>query len=101
VLALAGYETKARKAIKAFWSNRESARQKQVDAGVVDQGERASVTAGKNMDGFAALVKHIVRANGLANSQLHLERRVLTLPGYFRPTKLLANGCRAARRPRA
>ena len=87
-LDLADYETKARDAVMAFWGNREKARQKQVEAGVVDQGERASVTGGKNMDGFVALIKDIVRANGLAHAQLHLERRVLTLPGYFRPTKL-------------
>jgi hypothetical protein len=29
-----------------------------------------------------------VRANGLAHAEIHLERAVLTLPGYFRPTKL-------------
>jgi len=46
------------------------------------------VTAGKNMDGFASLVKNIVRANGLEHADIHRKRRVLTLPGYFRPTKL-------------
>jgi hypothetical protein len=30
----------------------------------------------------------IVRANGLAHAEIHLKRTVLTLPGYFRPTKL-------------
>ena len=40
------------------------------------------------MDGFIALVKDIVHANGLEHADIHLERRVLTLPGYFRPTKL-------------
>ena len=40
------------------------------------------------MDGFLALVIEIVRANGLDNAEIHQERRVLTLPGYFRPTKL-------------
>ena len=30
-----------------------------------DQGERSSVTAGKNMDGFAALVTRLVESNGL------------------------------------
>ena len=87
-LDLANYEQKAREAVQAFWSNREQARQKQIDAGKADQGERAGVTAGKNMDGFLALVIDIVRANGLDNAEIHQERRVLTLPGYFRPTKL-------------
>ena len=87
-LDLANYEQKAREAVQAFWSNREQARQKQIDAGKADQGERAGVTAGKNMDGFLALVMDIVRANGLDSAEIHQERRVLTLPGYFRPTKL-------------
>ena len=57
---LADYETKTREAVQAFWGNREQARRKQRDAGAVDQGERAGVTAGKNMDGFvASLAGHI------------------------------------------
>ena len=72
----------------AFWGNREKARQKQIEAGKVDAGERAGVTAGKNMDGFIALVIDLVRANGLGHADIHQKRAVLTLPGYFRPTKL-------------
>ena len=85
---LADYENKAREAVKAFWGNREAARQKQVESGKADQGERAGVTAGKNMDGFLALAKDVVRLNGLDKAEICLQRRVLTLPGYFRPTKL-------------
>ncbi len=85
---LVNYEEKAREAVQAFWGNREKARQKQIETGKADQGERAGVTAGKNMDGFIALVTDIVRANGLAHASVHLKRRVVTLPGYFRPTKL-------------
>jgi hypothetical protein len=87
-LDLQDYDTKAREAVQAFWGNRERARQKQIEAGKADQGERAGVTAGKNMDGFIALVIDIVKANGLAHAQIHQQRAVLTLPGYFRPTKL-------------
>lgn len=85
---LADYERKALEAVQAFWGNREKARQKQIESGKADQGERAGVTAGKNMDGFIALVIDIVRANGLENAEIHQARRALTLPGYFRPTKL-------------
>lgn len=85
---LADYERKASEAVQAFWGNREKARQKQLESGKADQGERAGVTAGKNMDGFIALVIDIVRANGLKHADVHQQRRVLTLPGYFRPTKL-------------
>lgn len=85
---LANYEQKAREAVQAFWGNREKARQKQIEAGKADQGERSGVTAGKNMDGFTALVIDIVHANGLNNAEIHHNGRILTLPGYFRPTKL-------------
>lgn len=59
-LDLVNYEQKACEAVKAFWGNREAARQKQIESGKADQGERGSVTAGKNMDGFLALerVRH-------------------------------------------
>ncbi len=87
-LDLVGYEKKAKKAVRAFWGNREAAKKKQVESGKADQGERAGVTAGKNMDGFLAIILDIVRANGLANAQICRKKAVLTLPGFFRPTKL-------------
>lgn len=85
---LLDYERKAHEAVQAFWGNREAARQKQIESGKADQGERAGVTAGKNMDGFIALILDIIRANGLAHADIHQKRAVLTLPGFFRPTKL-------------
>ena len=84
---LADYERKAREAVQAFWGNREAARQKQIESGNADHGERAGVTAGKNMDGFIVLILDIIRANGLARADIHQKRAVLTLPGFFRPTK--------------
>lgn len=87
-LDLVDYEQKAREAVKAFWGSRETARQRQIESGKADQGERAGVTAGKNMDGFLALVLDIIKANGLAHAEIHQNRMMLTLPGYFRPTKL-------------
>lgn len=85
---LADYQTRAREAVKAFWGNRDAARQKQIESGKADQGERAGVTAGKNMDGFLALIKEVVQRNGLGHAEICLQRRLLTLPGYFRSTKL-------------
>jgi hypothetical protein len=85
---LADYDRKARASVKAFWRNREKARQKQIEAGTSDQGERAGVTGGKNMDGFLSLVKDLVTANGLGDAEIHHKRALLTLPGYFRPTKM-------------
>lgn len=85
---LADYENKASLAVKAFWGNRDAARRKQIESGATDQGERAGVTAGKNMDGFLALIIDIVNANGLPGAEIHQRRAMLSLPGYFRPTKL-------------
>ena len=87
-LDLADYQTHATHAVRGFWENRESAKQKQQENGKTDQGERAGVTAGKNMDGFLEMVESIVRANGLGKAEIHRKKGVLTLPGYFRPTKL-------------
>lgn len=87
-LDLVDYEQKAHQAVKAFWRKRKAARKKQIKSGKADQGERAGVTSGKNMDGFMDLVLDIVRANGLTHAQIHQKRALLTLPGYFRPTKL-------------
>lgn len=87
-LNLINYDQKAREAVKLFWGNREAARKKQIESGKADQGERAGVTGGKNMDGFLALVLDIIQANGLAHAEIHQKKAMLTLPGYFRPTKL-------------
>jgi hypothetical protein len=87
-LDLADYERKASEAVKAFWGNRAAAVEKQRELGRADQGERAGVTAGKNMDGFIALIQDVIRGNGLADAHMMMNRRVLCLPGFFRPTKL-------------
>ena len=40
------------------------------------------------MDGFIALIQDVIRANGLTDAHMMMGRRVLSLPGFFRPTKL-------------
>jgi len=87
-LDLADYEVKARGAVRKFWSGRKKAAKKQLAGGKTDQGERSAVTAGNNMNGFIDLVVDIVHANGLAHADIMLKRRLLTLPGFYRPTKL-------------
>lgn len=87
-ISMSNFEEKSKHAVQLFWQTRLAASAKQEANGVTDQGERSAVTAGKNMDGFLGLVADIVKDNGLQNAQIHLERKVLTLPGYFRPTKL-------------
>lgn len=87
-LDLVDYELKAQESVQAFWGNREAAKVKQIESGKADQGERAGVTAGKNMDGFLALILDIIKANGLHHAEVFQSRATLTLPGFFRPTKL-------------
>lgn len=87
-LDLANYEDAAIEAVKRFWSTRDAAVSKQLELGRADQGERSGVTAGKNMDGFCDLLVDLITANGIPESSIHQKRAVLTLPGYFRPTKL-------------
>lgn len=86
-LNLADYERQAKEAVMVFWGNRDKARQKQLGEGKADQGERASVTAGKNLDGFIVLIEDIVKANGLTHAAIHRQAGLVTLPGFFRPTK--------------
>lgn len=87
-LNLAEYKEDGRKAVEFFWKNRDAAKLKQIKGGAVDRGERSSVTAGKNMDGFRILMQNIIKNNGLMGVEIHEKRAMLTLPGYFRPTKL-------------
>ncbi|GGE82004.1 PaeR7I family type II restriction endonuclease [Massilia psychrophila] len=86
-LDLADYEIKAQEAIKAFWGNRALAKKKQEAAGKIDQGERAGVTGGKNLDGFISLILELVQKNGLGHADIHRRKALVTLPGFFRPTK--------------
>lgn len=88
-LNLANYQKKASESVKAFWGNRDAAHKKQIEAGKSDAGSRGAVTGGKNMDGFVALLIDLIKANGLKDATVIREGRIpLTLPGYFRPTKM-------------
>lgn len=87
-LDLANYEEKTIKAVQSFWRSRTAAKTKQSQSGKADQGERSGVTAGKNMDGFRSLIVDVIKSNGLRDAEFHQDRKVLTLPGFFRPTKL-------------
>ncbi len=85
---LADFESMACTAVRTFWGNRRTAAAKQNQAGRADRGERAAVTAGNNMDGFIDLMQEVILANGLTLADIQRNQAVLTLPGFFRPTKL-------------
>jgi len=84
---LGNLEEQARGAVQYFWQTRASAATMQATRGKTDQGERAAVTAGKHMDGFAQLLEAVVLANGLPQSSTLRNGSLLVLPGFFRPTK--------------
>lgn len=87
-LDLVNYETQAREAVKLFWGNREAALAKQIQSGNKGMGSHGAVTAGKNMNGFLMIATSLIEANGLALADIFIQQRVLTLPGFFRATKL-------------
>ena len=87
-LDLADYQIRAREAVKLFWGNRNAAITKSSESDKPDAGMRGAVTAGKNMDGFLQLTHALVEANGLTMAEICSSKKVLTLPGFFRPTKV-------------
>jgi hypothetical protein len=97
-LDLVNHEKKMTKAVATFWANRDKAREKQLASGKSDQGERAGVTAGKNMDGFLDLIIDLVKANGLAKAEIHQKRAAVTLPVLL-PTHQTLGSARHPPRP--
>jgi hypothetical protein len=74
-------------AVEFFWGTRVDAGMRQQEGGKADQGERASVTGGRNMDGFMMLLVELAKANGMPDADIFTAASVVTLPGFFRPTK--------------
>ena len=80
-------EKRLRRAIKHFWSTRESQSQKQsAETGARDAGDRTAVTGGRQMDGFISLVRDYLCENGLPKTQIYCEKQI-ELPGWYRPEK--------------
>lgn len=68
-------------AVRQFWGLRTSGTGTQ-------EGQRAQVISGKNLDGFIGLVESLCEHSGIpARSVFARGRRDMHLPGYFRPTK--------------
>lgn len=87
-ISIRAFEEMTPEAIKHFWGAREIAAQKQRERGGNDQGNRAGVTAGKNLDVFIKMVRQLVNDNGIHDLDIHTDGRInLTIPGYYRPTK--------------
>jgi restriction endonuclease XhoI-like protein len=76
-----------RRAIKHFWTTRETQSQLQGSkTGSRDAGARTAVTGGRQMDGFISLVRDQLCKNGLPKAHVYCEKRI-ELPGWYRPEK--------------
>lgn len=70
-------------AVQNFWTSRTS------NASILQDGGRGSVIGGKNLDGFSAVIKIVAQHCGLEEGCINISvKKQLTLPGYFRPTKM-------------
>lgn len=83
----ATYDRLLKKAVQAFWSTLKSAVKKNQQGKRKDSGTRGGATAGKNLDGFVQLVCSYVLSEGSTDIEIHERKKLVTLPGYFRPTK--------------
>jgi len=75
------FDGQVAEAVRVFWSSRASGSETQ-------SGTRGNVIAGKNLDGFLHVVRAVATHCGIPASAIFTnDRRDLTLPGYYRPTK--------------
>ena len=81
------YSELVAEAIRYFWHSRARALEAKKAKGTQDQGYRGGATAGKNLNGFAALIAKEIKAIGSSELEIHLRKALVVLPGYFRPAK--------------
>jgi hypothetical protein len=80
------YEAEFEEAVRDYWRVRAGQRRKQEERGTVDVGDRAEVTAGKQLESLTKLVAQVFLDAGLPEDSIKFQGR-LSLPGYYRPTK--------------
>jgi len=81
------YQKSVDKAVRYFWDSRKRALAAKEEKGTLDQGNRGGATAGKNLDGFTALIAGEIKKVGPPDLEIHLLKQLVVLPGYFRPAK--------------
>ena len=75
-------------AVKKFWLIRAEQERRQKQRGTADQGARAAVTGGKQMDGFAEKITELILGTSLPPEAICTRGRgIVGLPGYYRPRK--------------
>jgi hypothetical protein len=79
---------RVRVAVRHFWqTRRRQARSQGRKTGRKDYGSRSAVTGGKQIDGFIHLLADLLSENGISRNSIHVEKKQVVLPGWFRPTK--------------
>lgn len=73
-------------AVARYWNTRVRQGRAQGRSGGRDQGARAAVTGGAQMDGFVELIARLMVGAGVAADCIYRHAN-LELPGFFRPTK--------------
>lgn len=85
-LVLPDLDRRVADAVSCYWRSREAQANKQRDRGGSDQGARAAVTGGRQMDRFIELITDLLVAAGIWREDI-FKRSSIELPGFFRPTK--------------
>lgn len=81
-------DERLRAAVQHFWSvRRRQSKSQGRSTGVRDQGGRTAVTGGKQLDGFAELLRDLLVEAGLDETSICLRKKYRYLPGFFRPHK--------------
>lgn len=77
------FEERIRKAVRRFWIGR-------LSSAITSQvGGRGSVIGGKNLDGFSELIRDVALFSEIPHENIVVTGKArLTIPGYFRPTKM-------------
>lgn len=76
-----------RTAVRHYWLTRTRQMDGQRTQGKVrDQGRRAEVTGGKQLDGFPWLLRDILATSAVPGPDVFSGQADTYLPGYFRPT---------------
>ncbi len=75
------------KAVRHFWDIREKQGKNQGNSSEKDRGARASVTGGKQLDGFIQLLTELCKDAGVPQDAVKIGTKEVVLPGFFRPTK--------------
>jgi hypothetical protein len=73
-------------AVAHYWLTRKAQRDNQQKKGRSDAGLRSAVTGGAQMDGFIQLFTRLILDAGI-DSQYIYNKKLMELPGFFRPTK--------------